>query len=254
LSSGFPRLEFEFLLLSIKEKPAFRNWQLYFNLHKVHRLLDNRNIAIAGAGTLTFITKAINEIRRAIEEKERKENRKLEIDEIIDLSEGVLATIHKSYNIERIKYLYENSKEYERKFHFFTLLLGGVEEGKKRLCILHQDGIAETEESYAIIGSGAAYAEYLLGKLYDSDISTDVGRIIVLYTISEVERIDPNVGGPIHICSLTSQGCEEMSIEEIQKIRTSILRLDKILSEIYRKALKGDISEADLEKIVRCKE
>jgi len=221
------------------------------NANKVHRLLENRSIAIAGAGTLTFITKSIAEIRRSIKERERRENRTISLEEIIDIAESAVAAIYKTYNIERLRYLYGKPEEKgEEYYHHFTLVLGGVEDDEKRLCIIHEDGIAEIEETYATVGSGAAYAEYLLSKLYDKEIDVNTGKKLAIYVIKEVERMDPNVGGPVNVVILSRGKYEELTREEVERISINLLNLDDVVSKIYREIIMGRISSEDLEKFL----
>jgi len=103
------------------------------NANKVYRLLEGRNIAIAGAGTLTFIMKAITEIRRSVLNAERREGRRVSLDEIIDIAESAVLAIHKTYNIERLRYLYgrEEERREDEYYHHFTLVLGGLKVTKR---------------------------------------------------------------------------------------------------------------------------
>jgi 20S proteasome alpha/beta subunit len=90
------------------------------------------------------------------------------------------------------------------------------------LYILHKDGIAEPMKDYATIGSGSAYAEFLLEKYYDEQINVNQAVNLTAYVISEVGKMDPNVGGTIDIIKIMKD-----SIENIDK-----KLIDKILNEL----------------------
>jgi len=106
------------------------------------------------------------------------------------------------------------------------------------------------EETYATVGSGAAYAEYLLGKLYDKNIGIGVGKKLAIYVIKEVERIDPNVGGPVNVVVLGKDKYEELSREDVEHISMDLLKLDDIINRIYRGIILGEISGEDLETLL----
>lgn len=212
------------------------------NANKVHRLFKEKNVAVAGAGTLTFINKAINLLRRSIREREEERKEKLSFLEIIDVAEVVMSTLHKVYNIQRLTYIYE--RPIESLMHAFPLMLGSTEGDNKYLFILHEDGVAEDVEDYATLGSGAAYAEYLLSKLYDKNLTTDNGKKIAIYVINEVGKIDPNVGGPINVVIIQDNEIKEMERKEINEI---VDRLDKIEREVIP-LLKSSLMGVEDEK------
>lgn len=218
------------------------------NANKVYQL-DHLPVAIAGAGTLTFIKKAIREIENRVLEERRKEV-VLPLSRVADLAEGVVAAIHKTYNIERLKYLYEREEERLQEVHRFTLLMGGVEEGRGKLFILHQDGIAEEEDKYATIGSGAAYAEYLLSKLYAENISIEKGVRTAVYVIKEVEKIDPNVGGPINVAVVDKSNYRELPRSDIEKIELELADLEEAINQTIRKMLWGELEKNVLKKFL----
>lgn len=207
------------------------------NANKIYKLLEDRNIAIAGAGTLTFIHKAINLIRESIIEEEKKSGRKLSFREIIDLAESAMAHIYRVYNIKRLEYIY--GQLLPEFIHPFPLMIGGSEKNNKYLFILHEDGISEDIEDYATLGSGAAYAEYLLSKFYYKGITTEAGKVIAMYVIKEIEKIDPNVGGPINIVVIKDR-FQELDEEEIEKINRKVVGIEKKLL-VEAKSLVGGL-------------
>ncbi|MGC8981847.1 MAG: hypothetical protein ACP5JU_02790, partial [Minisyncoccia bacterium] len=142
-------------------------------------------------------------------------------------AEYIMSEIHKIYNIDRPTFIYGVSKPEES--YDFYIMIGGFSNfnGKMEpdLYILHKDGIAEPMKDYATIGSGAAYAEFLLEKYYDEQINVNQAVNLTAYVISEVGKMDPNVGGTIDIIKIMKD-----SIENIDK-----KLIDKILNELNDK-------------------
>jgi 20S proteasome alpha/beta subunit len=112
------------------------------------------------------------------------------------------------------------------------------------LYILHKDGIAEPMKDYATIGSGAAYAEFLLEKYYNESINVDQAVKLTIYVISEVEKMDPNVGGSIDIIKITEKGAERINKELIEKnlneINEKINIIEKNLKDYFLSINKED--------------
>ena len=145
--------------------------------------------------------------------------------------------------------------------HRFTLLMGGVEVSDndviRKLYILHEDGIAE-EEAYATIGSGAAYAEYLLSKFYDPGMKLDVGKKLAAYVVREVERMDPNVGGPINMVAIgvrkSGEALEleyqELESRDIDLLGLELTELEKLMNRVFKNVLLGELRKEDLERML----
>jgi 20S proteasome alpha/beta subunit len=206
------------------------------NANKIRRL--DGDVAIGGAGTLLFIRKAIGGIRTKVEEKEKNESRKLGVEEIADLSEGVMLALYKTYNIERSRYLYDITKAQAQEEIFDpTLVMGGYENNASHLYMIFPEGVAEPVDDYCTIGSGAAYAEHLLSKFYSQKLSVENLRTLSVYVIKQVETIDPNVGGPVGVVSIGSKGYRETTEKELTAITASIRERDEAIGKVTKKIL-----------------
>lgn len=218
------------------------------NSNKVYRLLEDRNVAVAGTGLVSSIQKAIESIRTDIMVKETSEKIKLSLPEIIDVAEASMATLHKTYNVERTKFLYGEGQPPSGDFGFDAMLiLGGIDDKDlKRVAILFQNGVSEPVSDYATIGSGAAYAEYLLAKLYRFNMSLESAKRIALYVIEEVEKIAPDVGGPINVVAVSKDAYQDMAPERISELLKSLTTVEDTLAEVRRKLIDGTL---DVEKV-----
>ncbi len=214
------------------------------------RVLNNK-IVLGGAGTIALIDKAI---RRIEEDYERMiENG---YDDLKSLIEGIgdnikgaeyiISEIHKLYNVDRPTFIYGGAKP-EETFDFY-IMIGGFSNfnGKMEpdLYILYENGIAEPMKDYATIGSGSAYAEFLLEKYYNESINVDQAVKLTIYVISEVEKMDPNVGGSIDIIKITEKGAERINKELIEKnlneINEKINIIEKNLKDYFLSINKED--------------
>ena len=218
------------------------------NSNKVYRLLEERKIAVAGTGLVSSIQKAIASTRDDILAKEASEKKQLSLPEIVDVAGASMAALHKTYNIARIKYLYGEEQPPPGDFGFDAMLiLGGVDDrGLKRVDILFQNGVSEPVSDYATIGSGAAYAEYLLAKLYRFDMSLETTKKIAIYVIEEAKKITPDVGGPINVVATSKDAYQEMMPETVRELLKDTTVIENSLAEVRRKLMDGTI---DVEKV-----
>lgn len=220
------------------------------NANKIYCLTDN--FAAVGAGTVAHIEKVISELRSKLVEEELKKRSLLTEPECIDIIEGIVTALHKDYNIERSRFLGTNERDF---FDPIVILAGriGLEEGKEAygLFLVHSNGVAEVIDDYATAGSGAAFAELLLKNLYFKDIDLETALSIASYTINEVKEIDPYCGGPTKLGFFTSEGFTELDEEKISSLsqKTQPI-LNLILKELLPKAIKGEINEQDIKKLL----
>jgi len=92
-------------------------------------------------------------------------------------------------------------------------------------------------KDYATIGNGSEYAEYLLEKYYDNNITTDQAIKLATFTISEAQKMDPNAGGKINIIKITNdntQIIDQKIVENIQNgIDEKLNSIEKILTYYF---------------------
>ena len=220
------------------------------NANKIYKL--NGDIAIAGAGMVVFIEKAVNNLRRIIEKKEEVTHKKLSLEEIVDIAEGVMLDLHKVYDIDRERYLRSDIKFKEgQEFVNVHIMMGGVdkESAKNHLYSLYKDGIAEPVSDYATAGSGAPYAEYLLSKYYFPDITLNTGKKLGIYIIKETEKIDPNVGGSVNIVSIDKTGYHGMDEKEVINIYEDIREKEEYINRLMINSIMGKLKIEDLREL-----
>lgn len=220
------------------------------NVTKIHPL--NGKFAVAGAGAVAHIVRAVELIRLAMRQAQ-EEASKDELTDIIitDIIEKTLTAAHKRYNLDRARELEDGS---ERDFFQPILLCGGIcpcADGKQNhyLSVLHSAGLVEPTQDYATIGSGAAYAEYILKNYYHDKITVDEAIPMAIYAIDEVKQIDPNCGGETRV-GVVKNEYQELPPEVVQTIRTELVSvLDYIDKNLIPQVLKGKIKKEDISKL-----
>lgn len=223
------------------------------NKGKIYKV--GERFAIAGAGTLAHIEKAVDSIKVALDDtKRRKGGIDLCEDDCVNAIERAMTVTHKTYNIERASFLEDSS---EKDFFRPILICGCLENnnGADSAClfIIHTEGIVEKIDDYATAGSGAAYAELLLKNYYSSAVKVEQGIPMVLHAISEVIEIDPNCGGLIRIAVVKpKEGVRMLEDQEISNIynRPEPL-IDIVEKNLVPKILRGEVDEERVGKIIQ---
>ena len=222
------------------------------NTGKIYKL-DER-FAVAGAGTLAHIEKAIDSIKVALDDtKTRKGGVDLCEDDCVNAIERAMTVTHKTYNVERAAFL---DDPHERSFFNPILICGCLEHSGKQdtacLFIIHPEGVVETISDYATAGSGAAYAELLLKNYYKAELSIGETVPLVIHAINEVIDIDPNCGGAIRIATVNSETGIKMlttkDIEDIQKSTEPLIGL--VENKIVPLILRGEIDAERIERAI----
>lgn len=166
--------------------------------------------------------------------------------------EQTMTAIHKEYNIDRSRYLDDPR---EREFFDPILVVGGSinnDNNDKINClfIAHPDGMVENVVDYASIGSGAAYAEFLLKDLHYDSMSTKEAISIAIHTINEVKSIDPNCGGDTRVACVNNTSVEELGNAQITELSKKISpMLDMIRKKLVPKVIRGELDEKKLREI-----
>jgi 20S proteasome alpha/beta subunit len=213
---------------------------------KIYRI--DEMSAVAGAGDVSDIQKAVRALRSAF--KARPYNR--DEDVYVQMIEQTMLTLHKTYNINRSEYLGQSAEI----FHPALIFAGQTREGEEKYCLFfaHYDGVAEPINDYVTIGSGAAYAELLLKNYYRTGITLNEAIGVAIYVISRVEETDPSCGGPIQIGILQGEkfgGYKELEPEEISEAYRELWKsLDLIRTELMRRVLRGEIKEERIKEFL----
>lgn len=167
-------------------------------------------IVLVGAGMTAFIDKFIDRTKRiGIDEAARKlgDDKKLDVVDFVErVAEPVVAFLLKEYLIDRNRFFGSSVSDYS-----LAMLIAGVtsptegdQKPELRTYNVHYMGLAERIDGYGTIGSGAAYAEFLL-HFFTPDpekLSVNEAVKLICYTIKGVEIMDPNVGGDTRVCCL----------------------------------------------------
>jgi len=123
----------------------------------------------------------------------------------------------------------------------FTIVASTViNKGKNainELYLVDLRGIAKKISKYCVTGSGFLFAEYVLSRLYKSDISIFEAIIIIIYVKEEVKQHDPNSGGDVKISAISNTlGLMPLDLkDEIIPDKVNYLKnIDKSIKEIWK--------------------
>jgi 20S proteasome alpha/beta subunit len=229
----------------------------YTKIYKFDMNSDLR-ILITGAGETPFITRAVEVLQDKLKEKRVTTNR-----ELADLAEDTMNMIQKRYVVDRLKGLgVAKSKDLhksgiEKAFSLqelgtapsFVLMLGVLDRIEAGIYIIHPDGVAEKVERYSSLGSGSAYAEYLLARLCCEGLEIDEAIKLAIYVIEEVKKIDPNCGGPTQVSIINETGIVEKTASEIKKLVDEIISKDSDFIKAWRGGILG--RQQDMQELLQ---
>jgi len=211
-------------------------------------------VLITGAGQTPFITRAVELLQERWKEKRVHTNR-----ELADLAEDTMNAIQKRYVIDRMKELgVTASKRSETQglakpselqeigpSPSFALVLAAIDKDEGAIYLIHPDGVAEKAERYTSLGSGSAYAEYLLARLCCEGLKLEEALKLAVYVIEEVKKIDPNCGGPTQVALLTKLGSIHKTASEVKSLADDIMRKDTEFTKLWRGTILDRKAEID---------
>ncbi|HVP90004.1 MAG TPA: hypothetical protein VMS75_02185 [Terriglobales bacterium] len=206
-------------------------------------------IAVSGAGVGTFISKATDKL------KEKYESTKIATcDELANTSEGIMVSLSKRYVVDKMEALgLPPSQDIKNELELnFILLVGCTNKSGEELGLytVHPDGIAERGEKFSTIGSGSAYAEYLLTKMYKDGLSTEQGKQLAVFVIEEVKRIDPGCGGPTQVVVLDKDGIHKLTPEEVKAISENLYKTEGCTNGVWWAVVNGEKSCDAIDKFL----
>jgi len=217
-------------------------------------LNSDLRVLVTGAGETPFITRAVELLQSRWREKRIQTTR-----ELADLAEETMNAIQKRYVFDRMKELgITGSKSLEAKRftepselqeigHLnFALLIGAVAKKENTIYTVHPGGVAEKAERYTSLGSGSAYAEYLLARLCCAGLELDEAVKLGIYVIEEVKKIDPNCGGSTQVAVATPLGINHKTDPEVKKLADEIMKKDTDFTKLWRGIIldrKAEIEE-----------
>jgi len=215
------------------------------NQVKLFELKNTRkNIVIGGAGAVPFISKTLEDIQENV-----NQNNNLTLANIVSIAESSILRVAKWYHTDRFQNAFSippknntkiqtvsedlsekdesknDIKQHSTPQHFeiktldIILMIAGIDENdESQIYIVYPDGISEKQQTEAAIGSGAAYAEYILSQLICDDMTQDETLKIVIHVINEVTNIDPGVGGIPQAMNITLKGISRYEKKKIEGI------------------------------------
>lgn len=197
---------------------------------------DRATTLVTGAGETPFITRAIE-----IFESKAKESKFHKCREVADLAETVMNEVNKRYIVERGKELgfiksptAARPRWQDDRTLGFALVVGLCCNNESRIYTVYPDGVAERAERYASLGSGSAFAEYLLARLYRDDLTLDEAIRVAVYVIEEVKKVDLHCGGPTQVVAVKGNQVIRKNEKELQEILSELNQADKSVMAIWR--------------------
>lgn len=208
----------------------------YLKIQDVCNEKDTCLVSI-GAGTVAFITKAID----GLGEKLRKEKLS-SMREVAEEAENVMTEIERRYHVEKLEKLglskgkskFEGRTLQDR-IPQFALMVGGKfpQDGRPEIYIVGMDGVAERADKFESLGSGSAYAEYLLAKFYKEPMAIDHAAMLAVYAVEEVKKIDPGCGGNTQLVTIQGSKLRRWNSKEIAELVSQISERDKSFVEAW---------------------
>ena len=232
------------------------------NQTKIYELKNTSlQVVIGGAGTVPIISKVIEYIQQKVKNKPDSK-----ISEMLSYAENAMISVTRWYNFDRLKELNpvsppnnitveNNEKPLNKSIQLqqqvqlqpidVILLVGGIDEDKNPfLNIVLNEGIAERQEKYGAIGSGAAYAEYIVSQLFIEKMTDRQAIKIAAHTIEQVKKIDPHVGGDVQIVNISlKRKIDTFKKTQIDKICGDVGQIQNAVAYIWQCYLNDDFEE-----------
>ena len=160
---------------------------------------------ITGAGLAGPLDRIINEIKNSF-----RSSPSLSYDDLLGACEDSVWAFYQKYG-ERIQ---EENEEED-----WTILLASED----RMCRIMSTGWSEEEYRYTIEGSGGLYAEYILNQRYRRNITEKEAKELVVHTVNQTSKIDPNVGGKINQITISKGSVRRASDDEVEEILAGLV-------------------------------
>lgn len=163
-----------------------------------------KKFAISGVGLAGPLDRIIGEIKTTFNSSPRSTFK-----DLVEISENVMWNFYQKY----AKRIQEEDEEVN-----WTLILMS----KDKIYHVLTSGWSEEERRYSTDGSGELYAEYILKQRYKTDMSESQAKELLVYTIDQTSKIDPNVGGRICLTVIDENSIREVREEEVCEILESV--------------------------------
>ena len=122
------------------------------------------------------------------------------------------------------------------------MLIGAV---CPKIAKVYADGKYDIENRFFSAGYGSIFAEVLLRRFYNPEITLELGKRLVGYLIWEMQTVDNFSGGDMEIYTLN----KENKVEKVDDYEIEVYKhLPKLVAPGYQ-ALLGIIKQMELSKL-----
>jgi 20S proteasome alpha/beta subunit len=203
---------------------------------------DNLNVVVSGAGTVALISKAIEKLHIRCQETKISTP-----EQLAEAAEDVMTDMEKRYIVDKFEKLGVTKKlksplaetgsqiEDTPRLRGFIIVVGCADSSGGNPCIyiIGPDGVAQRVHKFDSVGSGSVYAEYLLAKYYQDQVTVEKATELAAYVVEEVKKIDPNCGGNTQIVTLDKGGIRKLTPQEVKKIVQNVTEIDECSHNIW---------------------
>jgi 20S proteasome alpha/beta subunit len=222
---------------------------------KIYPLIESEaaKVVMAGSGEGPFISLAAEILESKLQTSLSLGSPR----DIADMAEDALTDINRRYVIERASRLGTKADTVHEPS--LSLMLGICWKGfagkvEYSVFTVFPDGIAQRETGYSSLGSGSAYAEYLLARMYRDHIPLDQAVKVACYVIEQVKEVEPNCGGPTYVTIIKENGVQKQSREQIDKVISEMGDSDKIVKVLWRLVIGDFTAMSDMQQIIATKQ
>jgi 20S proteasome alpha/beta subunit len=193
-------------------------------------------LVVVGAGMVAFIGKSTAKLC----ERLRKEKLST-MAEVAEEAEDVMTELQRRYDVEKAEKLglakgkSSLGRHLQDRVPFFAIMIGGKFPGDERPAIytVGMDGVAERADKFESLGSGSAYAEYLLAKFYRESQEIQQAATLAAYAVEEVKKIDPGCGGATQIVTIQGNKLRRWKPTEVSALVSQIDERDKAFVDAW---------------------
>lgn len=200
--------------------------------HRPKIIKINDSIMIAGAGSVNFLQQVEEELRAYIATERLPQN-----EGCLKIKEKVQLMVHatRKNHLERMKALYGNETALQLAPSGQLIMASHDCDSAPKLnaFLIDGDGDIERITTYQPIGSGMLYAELILKDYYHPDLTTEDGKRLAYWTVSDTKEVDNNVGPPIVIATITEKGANYVSESEVEALEEAYQIKKNTLREIF---------------------
>jgi len=179
------------------------------------------NVGVMGAGLIGGVDRVMTELKSAF-----PTSAPLKIRDVVAKSEDILWGFYKKHR--------ERFEEGATEFPVVVLVTSG------KIYHIYENGFAEEEKNYCIVGSGRPYGEYIMSQRFRPDLNEEEAKELAAYTVFQTSKIDPGVGGKICIAVTDSDGFRRVGNKGLDDVLDTLTEM-AIAPEIEIQKIVGEI-------------